>query len=273
MTPKLRERTVSSPAPSVQNGFSLISNEKLLQLYAAMLKCRMIADRTRILAQQNHFSGRQASLGQEAAMVGLAMDLLPGDHIATNPGNVVPFFIKGSQTQGFSLESLLSALLKSSAQKPDSANHFKSATKAAKANKQAKNKDIAVALCGATAPFDSWREALNVATLKDLPLIFLSWNHVPLKKNEYGLPAINVDGNDVVAVYRVASEAIAHARIGNGPTLIECRTDDHNSGDPILNMEKYLGRKGLFREEFKSNVETLFAGELDVAMTAAKPKG
>ncbi len=202
-------------------------------------------------------------------MVGLAMDLLPGDHIATDPGNVVPFFIKGSQIQGFSLQSLLSGHLNSSVH---SSNQFKRAAKAAKANNQAKNKGIAVAVCGDTVPLDSWREALDLATHKDLPLIFLSWNHARLKKNSYGLPAITVDGNDVVAVYRVASEAIAHARLGNGPTLIECRTDDHNSGDPILNMENYLARKGLFREEFKSKVETLFTSELDVAIAATKPK-
>ena len=143
MTPRLREKTVSSPAPSVQNGFSLISNEKLLQLYATMLKCRMIEDRSRIIIQQNKLKGNHASFGQEAAMVGLAMDLLPGDHIATNPGNVVPFFING-----LPLETLFNGLLNSSAQASRNADPFKSATEAAKANKQANNKVIAVALCG-----------------------------------------------------------------------------------------------------------------------------
>ena len=265
MTPRLREKTVSSPAPSVQNGFSLISNEKLLQLYATMLKCRMIEDRSRIIIQQNKLKGNQASFGQEAAMVGLAMDLLPGDHIATNPGNVVPFFING-----LPLETLFNGLLNSSAQASRNADPFKSATEAAKANKQANNKVIAVALCGISGSLDSWRKALSVATLNDLPMIFLSWNHVPLKKNAHGLPTINVDGKDVVAVYRVASEAIAHARIGNGPTLIECRTDRRNSGDPILNMEKYLSRKGLFREAFQSEPEAEFRNELDAAIEAAK---
>jgi hypothetical protein len=52
-----------------------------------------------------------------------------------------------------------------------------------------------------------------------------------------------VDGNDVVAVYRVASEAIAHARNGHGPTVIDCRLS--GPGDPIENMLRYLIGKGL----------------------------
>jgi TPP-dependent pyruvate/acetoin dehydrogenase alpha subunit len=52
-----------------------------------------------------------------------------------------------------------------------------------------------------------------------------------------------VDGNDVVAVYRVASEAIAHARKGHGPTLIDCRLSI--PADPLQNMRNYLIGKGL----------------------------
>jgi pyruvate dehydrogenase E1 component alpha subunit len=61
------------------------------------------------------------------------------------------------------------------------------------------------------------------------------------------LPSISVDGNDVVAVYRVATEAIAHARKGHGPTLIDCQLV--NPGDPLQNMKKYLMRKGLVDEK------------------------
>ena len=40
----------------------------------------------------------------------------------------------------------------------------------------------------------------------------------------YGFPGITVDGNDIVAVWRVTQESIHRARSGAGPTLIECRT-------------------------------------------------
>ena len=265
MTPKLREKTVLRPAPSVQSGFSLISNEKLLQLYATMLKCRMIEDRISILIELNKSAANHASWGQEAASAGLTIDLLPGDGIATNPGNIIPSFING-----LPLETLVRGLFNTTAPASRKADPFKSATDTAMVNKLASKNGVTVALCSDSASLDSWQRALGIATLKDLPLIFLSWNHAPLKKNAESLPTINVDGSDVVAVYRVASESIAHARTGNGPTLIECKTDRQNPGDPILNMEKYLTRKGLFSEEFKHGIAAKFSSELDAAMEATQ---
>jgi pyruvate dehydrogenase E1 component alpha subunit len=99
----------------------------------------------------------------------------------------------------------------------------------------------------------SWLKALTLAAECDLPILFVSLDRkanppgngdaIPLKKNGYAVPFIAVDGNDVVAVYRVASEAITHARKGNGPTLIDCRLTP--SDDPLENMKKYLIGKGL----------------------------
>jgi pyruvate dehydrogenase E1 component alpha subunit len=80
-----------------------------------------------------------------------------------------------------------------------------------------------------------------------------------------------VDGNDVVAVYRVATEAIVHARKGNGPTLIECRFDRSEAHDPILKMEAYLLRKGLFSEELKIEATAGFTSELAAIESAAMP--
>jgi len=68
----------------------------------------------------------------------------------------------------------------------------------------------------------------------------------------------------VVAVYRVSTEAIAHARKGNGPTLIECILD---GSDPILKMEEYLKRKSLFSEGMKREVMASFARELETAVS------
>ncbi len=84
-----------------------------------------------------------------------------------------------------------------------------------------------------------------------------------------GLPAITVDGSDVVAVYRVATEAITHARKGNGATLIACTAfhSDHSpESDPILKMEAYLSRKSLFSAELKREVTGSFTMELDAAI-------
>jgi len=55
------------------------------------------------------------------------------------------------------------------------------------------------------------------------------------RASAYGIPGVVVDGNDVMAVYEAASEAVVRARKGEGPTLVECKTfriRGHFEGDP-----------------------------------------
>src|SRR5712692_2032340 len=86
----------------------------------------------------------------------------------------------------------------------------------------------------------AFHEGLNLAAIWDLPVIFVCENNlyatevpfayatrnpdVASRGPAYGLPSAGVDGNDVLAVYAAAQEAVARARSGGGPTLIECRT-------------------------------------------------
>lgn len=117
---------------------------------------------------------------------------------------------------------------------------------------KARGEDTVVATAfgdGATSEGD-FHEALNFATIYDLPVIFLCENNeyaisVPLEKqmgvervadraNGYGVPGFRVDGLDAVAVYEVAVEAVDRARRGEGPTLIEAmvrRFRPHSSDD------------------------------------------
>jgi TPP-dependent pyruvate/acetoin dehydrogenase alpha subunit len=262
MTPKAKKTSVLTAAPSIQNGFSLISNEKLLQLYATMLKCRAIHECLRILIKKNKLAlNLAASRGQEAASVGLTIDLLPEDTIAPHPGDIIPFFISG-----LPLQDLLPSSFGPTSPAPSIAGRLKTATDAARLNKLSNNKRIAVAISNESTSTGSWQKALTFAGLHDLPMIFLSCNHIPSKTKRRPLPAITVDGNDVVAVYRVACEAIAHARLGNGPTLIECQPYVLNPGDPILNMEQYLTRKGILSTDFKCEIVAEFRNELDAAI-------
>lgn len=85
-----------------------------------------------------------------------------------------------------------------------------------------------------------FHEGINMATAWGLPVLFVCENNlyateIPLAKvtrnsnvasraQAYGLPGVEVDGNDVEAVYRAAGEAVRRARSGEGPTLIECKT-------------------------------------------------
>lgn len=94
-------------------------------------------------------------------------------------------------------------------------------------------------------------ECLNMAALWKLPILFVVENNkwaigmaheratsqpeIYKKASVFGMPGIEVDGMDVLAVYSVAQEAIARARAGEGPTLIECLTyrfRGHSLADP-----------------------------------------
>jgi len=86
----------------------------------------------------------------------------------------------------------------------------------------------------------AFHEGLNMAAAWKLPAIYVCENNqyateiafstvagnpnVAERAIAYGMPGIAVDGNDVVELWRVAGEAVARARAGEGPTLIECRT-------------------------------------------------
>lgn len=95
----------------------------------------------------------------------------------------------------------------------------------------------------------AFHEALNMASIWKLPVLFICENNqfateVPFSYSSgnpsvgsrgtaYGITGVTVDGNDVLEIYRVAGEAVAQARSGGGPTLIECltyRTRAHAEG-------------------------------------------
>jgi pyruvate dehydrogenase E1 component alpha subunit len=65
--------------------------------------------------------------------------------------------------------------------------------------------------------------------------------HIAQRAASYGMPGVTVDGNDVLAVYDAASEAVSRARVGDGPTLVECLTyrwKGHSKSDQELYRTK-----------------------------------
>jgi pyruvate dehydrogenase E1 component alpha subunit len=97
----------------------------------------------------------------------------------------------------------------------------------------------------------TFHESLNIAALWKLPIVYVCENNgwaqftaqewttsvmdVAKKAPGYGIPGVIVDGNDVVAVWEAAGKALADARSGAGPTLLECKTRrwyGHYIGDP-----------------------------------------
>jgi len=281
MTPKSKEQSAAAPASAADNGFSLISNEKLHGLYAAMLKCRMLVEGSRAFIRQSKVSGKNSAVaGREAATVGVAIDLHPEDSIVPLTGDPIRYVI-----HSLPLEALFARLFQPAVPWPGTAARLKAAIDVAVANKINKIRNISVVFStNGLNSLGPWHEALRFAGVHGLPMIFVSWDtSLPeppisdsqvkakgagLKTKACGFPAITVDGNDAVAVYRVAHEAIAHARMGDGPSLIECQSD--SPGDPIQNMERYLAGKGLFTEGFKAEVTDRFRREMDAAIESAQ---
>ena len=277
-------RTNAAPtagSTSVHNGFSLISNDKLIALYSHLLKSRMLKESARILLQANDFNTAiYGALGHEASVVGVAIDLGPKDTIAPSHFDCTTSLLRGA-----SLEKIV-ACLSARAAKTRRLS-LKRAVAAAETNRKKKNGKIVVAFAAENAAsHDAWHEAMHAARTRRLPMIFVSHLRHPgkfesasvhaevedaaLKTREFHFPVIPVDGNDVVAVYRVATESITHARMRHSATLIECHLWDGD--DPILKMEKYLKRKGLFTPKLKRNIAAAFTRELDAALRAAANK-
>ena len=103
----------------------------------------------------------------------------------------------------------------------------------------------------------TFHESLNMASIWKLPVIFVCENnHYGISMSQdrhqaikdvadrgaaYNIPGVSVDGNDPLAVYEAAHEAVARARAGKGPTLIECKTyrqHGHFEGDPAIYKPK-----------------------------------
>jgi 2-oxoisovalerate dehydrogenase E1 component len=100
---------------------------------------------------------------------------------------------------------------------------------------------VAVAFFGDGAVNNgAFHEGLNLASIWKLPVLFVCENNqfatevpfayaagnpsVASRGAAYGIPGFEVDGNDVVAVYSAARDAVQRARSGRGPTLLECKT-------------------------------------------------
>ncbi len=134
----------------------------------------------------------------------------------------------------------------------------------------------------------TFNEALNMASIWKLPIVFVCENnqfgismsqsrHQAIKDIadravSYGFPGIAVDGNDVMAVYEVAREAVNRARQGQGPTLVECKTwrwRGHFEGDPSVykdpvEQEAWMEKEPVRRyRTFLEENEVMTADEMD----------
>jgi TPP-dependent pyruvate/acetoin dehydrogenase alpha subunit len=130
------------------------------------------------------------------------------------------------------------------------------ATGAALAARVRGDGSVAVAFFGDGAVNQAYfHECLNFASVMALPVVYVCENNlygewtpmdavtaggmIGARAAAYALPGIEVDGNDVIAVLDTATEAVVHARRGDGPTLIEARTYRHKGHSRLDTGERY----------------------------------
>src|SRR5919197_1205836 len=221
---------------------------ELKRLYRAMLLARRLDERMVRLQRQGRIGTFAPIKGQEASQLASVAVLRPTDWM-------VPSFRETASMlwRGWPIEKLLmffAGYLEGGQPAPDQrdlpitipvATQLPHAVGLAYAA-QYRGDDVVVMVYfgdGATSEGD-FHEACNFAGVWHVPMVFVCQNNqwaisVPLKKQThsqtiaqkalaYGFPGLRVDGNDVLAVYAAAKEAVDRAREGGGPTLIECVT-------------------------------------------------
>jgi pyruvate dehydrogenase E1 component alpha subunit len=152
----------------------------------------------------------------------------------------------------------------------------------------------------------TFHEGLNMASIWKLPVVFVCENNyygislsqarhqaisdVADRAAAYDIPGVVVDGNDVMAVYEAAGEAIKHARSGLGPSLIECKTyrwrghfegdpttyrpkeevDAWMKKDPIPRFETTLVEKGVLTKDLIDGIRKETLAEVEAAVQFAE---
>ncbi|MBN9549581.1 MAG: dehydrogenase E1 component subunit alpha/beta [Alphaproteobacteria bacterium] len=238
-----------------------------------MLVIRAFETRTTELFQSGLVKGTaHSSVGQEAVAAGAGYPLLRSDFIATHHRGHGHCIAKGADVSRMMAELLgrkdgICGGLGGSMHVADiglniiGANGIVGASMglgigAALAAKQRMSTDAGVAIFGDGGANEGiFHEALNMAAIWRLPIVFLCENNqyglstsflestaggsISARAAGYGVPGETIDGNDVVAVYAAVDEAIARARAGEGPTLIEAITYRHGDHSMRANLPGY----------------------------------
>ncbi len=297
-----------------------LAADDLKRLYRAMVLGRRLDERMLKLQRQGRIGTFAPIKGQEAAQIGSVFTLRPADWL-------VPSFRETGAMlwRGWPIEKLLSLYagrLEGSSPGPEQRDlpvTIPVATQLPHAvgiayGIQYRGEDAVVMTYfgdGATSEGD-FHEACNFAGVWHVPVVFVCQNNqwaisVPLKKQTnsrtiaqkaiaYGFPGIQVDGNDVLAVYAASREAVDRAQAGEGPTLIECvtyrlgvhttaddptkyRTDEEvkawEQKDPLTRFRAYLEKKSLLEPGLEEQVDEEIARGVErfEAMPPADPLG
>ncbi len=290
-----------------------LTDAKILDMYKYMIYARALDAKLLSLQRQGRAATYAPLIGEEATQVGSVFALRKQDYFVPNFRQHAVFLVRG-----FPLDTFFiywkgyedgGEIPKDFDATPVSipvATQLPHAAGIAFAQKY-KKKDAAVLAYvgdGGTSEGDFY-EALNFAGVWKVPLVVLIENNqwaisVPRSKQTAaqtlaqkgiaaGVNGIQVDGNDVLAVYKATSDAIANA--SQGPTLIECvtyRMSMHTTADdptkyrsdadvavwqkrdPIARVKTYLTKKGIWNDDMEKQVADQQLKTIDAALAKAE---
>ena len=307
-----------------------LKREEALELYYFMRLNRSLDELlVRLFRQNKIVGGLYGSLGQEATSIGTAYALAKGDWIAPLIRNVGSLLVRGFKPKDIMTQYMARAT--SPTQGKDGTCHFGDLktrhvispismlgdlipvmTGVAMAGRYLGQKIVAMTWIGdGGTSTGAFHEGMNLAAVQRAPLVVVLENNqwaystpvnrqVPLRDladraRAYGVTSYTVDGNDLVAVLRIAREAVGRARQGDGPVLIEAKTmrmlghaqhdpaeyvpremfEYWKARDPLTRYEKYLDQHKLWNEKEKAviyaRIERELAADLELAENAPFP--
>lgn len=285
-----------------------ITDDNLKKMYWLMVLARVFDRKLLNLQRSGRLGTLASSEGQEACQVPAMMHLRPQDWLLItfreNPALItrgVPLVKMlqywGGDERGSMYEGDYARIFPVSIPIASQLLHAVGLSMAANILKK---DEVSLVYCGdgATSQGD-FHEALNYASDFNAPVIFICQNNqfaislprakqthsstIAQKAIAYDMPTIQVDGNDVFAVYKAVGDAVQRAKEGKGPSFIECFTyrmghhttsdDSHKyrddkeveewrKKDPIARLKLYMTSKGLWNDE--QDRATWEAAERDV---------
>ena len=299
-----------------------IPEEQLLDLYKSILKPRMIEEKMLILLRQGKISKWFSGIGQEAIAVGVSSALEQEEYILPMHRNLGVFTTKGVPLNR--LFSQFQGKMNGFTKGRDRSFHFGSqehkvvgmishlgpqlgvADGIALANKLKDNKQVTAVFTGEGGTSEGdFHEALNVAAVWDLPVIFIVENNgyglstptneqfrcqqIADKGKGFGMESYTIDGNNLLEVYRTISQLRAEIQKKPKPVLLECMTfrmrgheeasgtkyvpqekfDKWQDKDPVHNYEQFLISEKLLTNELIEDIKAQIKADINSALDTA----
>lgn len=282
-----------------------LDTETGVELYRWMALSRAIEDKLHIMKRQGRLPGRLVTgRGQEAIPVGAALALAPHDIVCPLHRDLGANLVKGITPEEFLRSYLWKTGHPSEGRDSDvhigdvargiypMISHLPDSWPVALGFGMASTflglDRVTLAFCGDGATSTgAWHETLNMSGLFRTPNVWVIENNkyaysTPLSKQypvkslaaratAYGMPGVEVDGNDAVAVHEAVKEAVVRARAGGGPTLIEAHTmrvEGHAVHDDASYVPKELIAEWKERDPIRLLAERLAMAGVDPARLA-----